>query len=104
MSTADLEVQVSSRPSHNDGQSLRCADSPHRIVELQVEHKSPVTFVSVLTRNLKWIRDVGTTQEHLGHRSVEMTMIYTHVLNRDGRGAWIRPASINGLGGRRAPR
>jgi len=30
--------------------------------------------------------DIGTVQELLGHKDVETTMIYTHVLNRGGRG------------------
>jgi integrase len=39
-----------------------------------------------------WIRrsgkgcEIRTVQELLGHRSVKTTMIYTHVLNRGGRG------------------
>lgn len=35
-----MEAQVLISPSHNDAQSVRCADSPLERVELQLEHRS----------------------------------------------------------------
>jgi site-specific recombinase XerD len=32
--------------------------------------------------------DIRTIQEFLGHRDVKSTMLYTHVLNRGGKGVY----------------
>ena len=40
--------------------------------------------------------DICTVQELLGHKDVRTTMIYTHVLNRGGRGVK-SPAELLGL-------
>ena len=57
-----------------------------RIVGLQKRVGCHTFRHSFATHLLQNGYDIRTIQELLGHKDVKTTMIYTHVLNRGGRG------------------
>jgi site-specific recombinase XerD len=67
----------------NIGRAIKNSSRQLGINKLVSSHTLRHSFATHLIENGY---DIRTVQELLGHKDVKTTMIYTHVLNRGGRG------------------
>jgi integron integrase len=93
--SVDPESGVRRRHHVDEGNLSRALKQAAREVGLQKRISAHVLRHSFATHLLENGYDIRTIQELLGHSDVKTTMIYTHVLNRGGRGV-ISPLDTNG--------